>query len=117
MQYRLLLVTFVDNQCMRVGAYAVAHTTQTPLIGLLPVTGFFIFMKIEIECTVTYKVSITVEVDQATFDVLRAAEERGKAIDLVNPETAEAAEWLGNNIEEGDAMDWECEIDSLEVEE
>lgn len=67
-----------------------------------------------IEVTVTYRVGLgDLEVPKNVLDELEAAGCRTIGMqDLKHPA---AAEWLIDNIREGDCFDWKCEIDELQV--
>ena len=72
----------------------------------------------DLTVTVTYTVSLSdIEVNEKVFDALNALADRGCLhCNLVDrdEQAGTALEWLGDNINENDACDWEYEIEEME---
>jgi adenosylhomocysteinase len=72
----------------------------------------------DLTVTVTYTVGLSdVEVNEKVFDALKALADRGCVhCDLVDrdEQVGTAFEWLGDNICEADACNWEYEITDME---
>ena len=72
----------------------------------------------DLTVTVTYTVSLSdVEVNEKVFDALNALADRGCLhCNLVDRDelVGTAFEWLGDNINENDACNWEYEIEEME---
>lgn len=72
----------------------------------------------DLTVTVTYTVGLSdVEVNEKVFDALKALADRGCVhCDLVDrdEQVGIAFEWLGDNICEADACNWEYEITDME---
>ena len=72
----------------------------------------------DLTVTVTYTVGLgNVEVSEKVFDALKALADRGCVhSDLVDwdEQVGTAFEWLGDNINENDACNWEYEIEEME---
>lgn len=68
--------------------------------------------------TVTYTVDLCeVEVSERVYDALNALSDRGSVhCNLVglDEQVDTAFEWLGDNIDEKDACNWEYEIEDME---
>lgn len=64
---------------------------------------------------VYYSVSLTdVEIPQKVYDQLDEASNNGKGISTSSePEYPEAAQWLSDNIREGDCMQWSAIIEDM----
>jgi hypothetical protein len=63
---------------------------------------------------ITYRVELgNVDMPEGVYEQLSEAYDNGDEIDQSGLEYAAAAEWLSNNIREGDCMDWEAEIEEL----
>lgn len=73
--------------------------------------------KIKVEhfqVTVTYKVGLgDLEIPKNVYDQLVEVDQNSDTIDPSWMKYPEAADWLSNNIKEGDCMQWEVEIDDL----
>lgn len=73
---------------------------------------------------VTYIVGLSdVEVPNEVYNALSECYDRGGDVPMPDeccingqPELAEAAEWLTDNIQQNDAMDWKFEIKDFEEE-
>lgn len=67
---------------------------------------------------VTYRVSLgNVEVSDDAYEALGECYDKGGDVPMPNEsdeDSAEASEWLSDNIREADAMDWEYEIEDFE---
>lgn len=71
---------------------------------------------------VTYRVGLgDVKVPDQVYNALSECYDRGGDVPMPDecsitgqPELAEAAEWLTDNIRQNDAMDWEFEIEDIE---
>lgn len=71
---------------------------------------------------VTYRVGLgNVKVPDQVYNALGECYDRGGDVPMPDecsttgqPELAEAAEWLTDNIRQNDAMDWEFEIEDFE---
>lgn len=62
--------------------------------------------------TVTYTVGLTnVEVPDNVYDVLSKYDKIDTCTLTPNSDYYEALDWLGENIEERDGMEWEYEVD------
>lgn len=72
----------------------------------------------DLTVTVTYTVGLgDIEVNEKVFDALKALEDRGCVhCNLVgrDEQIDTAFEWLGDNINENDACNWEYEIEEME---
>ena len=72
----------------------------------------------DLTVTVTYTVGLCdVEVSEKVFNALNALADRGCVhCNLVgqDEQVDTAFEWLGDNINEGDACNWEYEIEEME---
>lgn len=72
----------------------------------------------DLTVTVTYTVGLSdVEVNEKVFDALNVLADRGCVhCDLVDrdEQVGTALEWLGDNICEADACNWEYEITDME---
>lgn len=72
----------------------------------------------------TYRVGLgNIEVSDEVYNALADCYDRGGDVPMPDgcsitghPELAEAAEWLIDNIQQIDAMDWEFEIEDFEEE-
>lgn len=66
----------------------------------------------------TYRVGLgNVEVPDDVYDSLAKCYDEGGDVPMPNEsdeDSAEASEWLSDNIREADAMDWEYEIEDFE---
>jgi len=66
----------------------------------------------------TYRVGLgNVEVPDDVYDSLVKCYDEGGDVPIPNKsdeDSAEASEWLSDNIREADAMDWEYEIEDFE---
>lgn len=74
----------------------------------------------DLTVTVTYTVGLCdVEVPNHVYDALIKCYDRGGRVhpDDSGEDEQIALEWLGNNMQESDAMSWEYEIDDLVEEE
>ena len=72
----------------------------------------------DLTVTVTYTVGLSdVEVNEKVFDALNALADRGSVhcnfVDR-DEQVGTAFEWLGDNINEVDACNWEYEIEEIE---
>ena len=68
----------------------------------------------DLQVKVTYRVGLgNVEMPENVFDQIQQASESGNEIETGSMEYQDAAEWLTNNIKEGDCMDWSAEIQEL----
>ena len=72
----------------------------------------------DLTVTVTYTVGLSdVEVNEKVFDALNALADRGSVhCNLVDrdEQVGTAFEWLGDNINENDACNWEYEMEEME---
>ena len=64
---------------------------------------------------VTYRVGLgDVEMPQEVYDQINEAMDNGDEIDPTGmPKYPKAAEWLSDNIREGDCMDWSAEVEDI----
>lgn len=71
---------------------------------------------------VTYTVSLgNIEVDNETFKAICNSYDNGSQLGsdcwLDDEDAYEASDWLSDHIRESDAMDWEYEIEELNVDD
>lgn len=65
---------------------------------------------------VTYRVGLgQVEMPGKVYEQLVEAAESGDEIESHSEEYTDAAEWLSNNIREADCMDWNAEIEEIDL--
>lgn len=77
--------------------------------------------KIDITVKVTYEVSICAEVDDSVADALGYAQDNYTAltsdIGCEDYQADKAFDWIVENCKEGDAYDWEVEIQDFDEED
>lgn len=75
-------------------------------------------MKIKhLSVTVKYRVGLgRLNMPKKVYEEIDKAMDNGHDIDMNDHRYPNAADWLADTIQERDCMDWNCEVDDLQVQ-
>jgi len=70
-----------------------------------------------ISVSVEYRVGLgEFEMPEEVYNQIIEAMDNGDKINTMGLHYTEAAEWISSNIQERDCMDWECDVEDIELE-